>query len=171
MKNKNMLMVMGLLLSSTAIFAGDVNKHGANIIKVSDDQETALCACGMQVKVTDATPAVEVDGEFYYVCSDGCKTKFSENSSTMKTDLDKKVLKAKIDNGMMGNVFKVKDSGELVAKCACGMDVAVNDSTVSRVYDGHTYYLCGEHCAAMFDKNANKVIKAATGKVKELKAH
>ncbi len=171
MKNKSMLMVMGLLLSSSVIFAGDVHKHGANIIKVSDDQETALCACGMQVKVTDATPAVEVDGESYYVCSEGCKTKFSENISTMKAALDNKVLKARIDNGMMGNVYKVNDSGEMVAKCACGMDVTASDTAISRVYDGQTYYLCGEHCAEMFDKNANKVIKAATGKVKELKAH
>ncbi|MBN2413611.1 YHS domain-containing protein [candidate division KSB1 bacterium] len=66
----------------------------------------------------------------------------------------------KAELGTLGNVYAVSETGEKTAKCACGMDLKVNDSTVKREYNGQTYYICSDKCAAVFDKDPKKFIDA-----------
>lgn len=42
--------------------------------------------------------------------------------------------------------------GETATDPVCGMTVAVNADSITRDYDGKTYYFCGEHCANNFAK-------------------
>ena len=42
--------------------------------------------------------------------------------------------------------------GETATDPVCGMTVAVNADAITREHDDKTYYFCGEHCAANFDK-------------------
>ena len=147
-----------ILALAAGVSAGDKHQHqhkhdmkhdkhhkAQNIIKVDEEgNKTALCACGMEFAVTEKTGKLEKDGKTYYLCSDGCKAKVSKSASTMLPALDVKVMAKKADMGTLGNVHTVSESGEMTAKCACGMDVKVSDKTVKREHNGQTYYMCNE---------------------------
>jgi YHS domain-containing protein len=57
----------------------------ANVKSVKGSDPSARLAidpvCGMTVAAVASTPSVERDGETYYFCCEGCKTKFEEAGS------------------------------------------------------------------------------------------
>jgi len=159
--NSALLVIFAL---AAGVSAGDKHHHhhdAQNIIKVDEKgNKTALCACGKEVAVTEKTSKLEKDGKTYYLCSDGCKAKVSNSASTMLPVIDTKVMAKKAEMGTLGNVHTVSESGEMTAKCACGMDVKVTDKTVKREHSDQTYYMCNDDCAAHFDKDAEKFVNA-----------
>jgi len=170
MKTLNMF---GAFLLAFAIiaFAGNVeHKHGANVYKVdSDGKEYAVCACGQKMEVDKNTAKAEYKGSTYYFCGPGCKANFDKSTEKVIGAFEVQVGKAKAEEGLLGNVYKVDDEGNKMAKCGCGMDVKVDDNTVSRTHENHTYYLCSNQCAGMFDKKPDKVIGAIDKAIKSTK--
>ncbi len=154
------------LVGISLLYAETKQSHEPNVIKVDKDgNKIALCGCGQEVKVTSATAKVVDGDDTYYVCSDKCQQTFSQNLSKMKPALQLKVEKAKAKAGTMGNVYHVGEDGAMTAVCACGKDVKVSDKTVSRTWNGETYYLCSDGCAAQFDKTPAKVAEMSKKQV------
>lgn len=66
-----------------------------NVYHVGEDGAlTAKCACGMDVKVTDKTISRTLNGEKYYLCSDGCAAQFDKNPAKV-AKMAKKEMKHK----------------------------------------------------------------------------
>lgn len=40
----------------------------------------------------------------------------------------------------------------------CGMSVSVGEGTLSKEFDGKTYYFCSEHCASSFEKEPHNFV-------------
>ena len=163
-----MIVFSSILVLAIAMvaFAGD-HKHGANVYKTdASGVEHAVCACGHKLEVGENTIKFEYEGQTYYLCGEGCKAHFEESAQTVKEALEIQVAKAKAHEGLHGNVYKVDDEGNSTAKCACGMELKVDSETTSRSHGGHTYYLCSEQCAGMFDKMPDKVIGAMNKNIK-----
>lgn len=167
MKTLNIFSILMLAIAVIA-FTGDVeHKHGANVYKIDADEiEHAVCACGHKIDVDKSTVKSEYKGQTYYLCGEGCKAHFEKSAEKVVGVFDTQVAKAKAEEGLLGNVYKVDDKGDRTAKCGCGMDVKVDAETTSRSNDGHTYYMCSDKCAAMFDKMPDKVIGAMNKEIK-----
>jgi len=128
---------------------------------------SAVCACGMEFKVTDTTPFVEKDGKKYFACSEACAEKIKADPDKMLPVMEMKAKEARTKTKVGGNVMSIDDEGAKQAMCTCGMGMKVSESTVTREVNGETFYFCNEKCAEAFDKDPEGACKVMHEKMME----
>ncbi len=97
--------------------------------------------CGMTVDPKTAKQKAEHDGETYYFCSAGCKTKFT-------ADPDKYLAKQHTDQQTTGATDPV-----------CGMSVDPATAQHKAEHGGQTYYFCCNGCRTKFAADPEKYLK------------
>jgi hypothetical protein len=174
------MFALGILTISGLAMAEDYHQaHGEyqgydhaaclnNVVSVdADGNKTALCGCGMEFKVSDKTPSMNVDGMTVYACSDGC-------AATM-SGMDKKMMDGKIgelkmavaeNKGLATNAAMM--DGKMTATCPCGMSVEVNDKTPFVVENGVKVYTCCDDCLNSFSSADVKIREDAEMKARKM---
>lgn len=134
-----------------------------NVIKVTGGEKTALCVCGMEVKVTDKTPTFEHRGMTIYTCSEGCKEKLAKATPDEMRKLmgpfHEKLRAVKYATN------EVEKGGKKVATCACGKTFDVTDQSPSITENGVRMYCCSAACEEHLMKMPAAERAAAEAKV------
>ena len=97
--------------------------------------------CGMTVDPATAKHKAEHNGETYYFCSAGCKTKFT-------ADPEKYLTKQNAEQDATG----AKDP-------VCGMSVDPATAQHKAEHNGSTYYFCCNGCKTKFSADPEKYLK------------
>ncbi len=126
---------------------------------------SAVCACGMEFKVTDKTPSIEKDGKKYFVCSEECAEKIKADPDRIIPIMEMKAKEVRKAAKVGGNVMCHDEKGAKLAMCSCGAEMTVGESSVERIHDGETFYFCCEGCAKKFDEDPAAACKAMQGKM------
>lgn len=134
-----------------------------NITKVTGAAKTALCVCGMEVKVTDKTPVFEHRGMTIYTCSEGCRDKLAkatpDEMRPIMGPFHEKFRAVKYATN------EVEKGGKNVATCACGMTFDVTEQSPSITENGVRMFCCSPGCAEHLLKMPAAERAAAEAKV------
>lgn len=131
--------------SATDVQLGTLMHAMNNVVAVKDGHKTALCGCGKEFEVTEATPKMDANGMTFYCCGPEChehamKSSPEESAKGMAEWQKAFAAKELVSNEMM------KD-GKKMATCACGQTFEVTDKTCCVVEDGMKLSTCCNGCA------------------------
>ncbi|MFC2150127.1 hypothetical protein ACFLQV_01360 [Calditrichota bacterium] len=113
----------------------------------ADGNRTALCGCGMEVKVSDTSTKVMNGDMTFYTCSQGCADMMGKMSEAEKKDAMMKWHDNFKTHKLASNAM-MKD-GKNMATCGCGMVFEVNNEHVL-IDNGMKIHCCSEKCHSMF---------------------
>lgn len=136
-----------------------------NVVKIDDEgKRTALCGCGMEINVDDKTVFYKDDKLTFWACGDNCKNMMANATDEERTMMMGAWHTKFAAYELADNTFMKDDV--LMAKCACGAEIVVDDKTLKVVENGMKVYCCGPGCHDMFtamndDKRLEVEIKAA----------
>ncbi len=143
----------------------DHDHHAHNVAKALD------LVCGMTVNSATAKHSAEHNGETYYFCSAGCKTKFT-------ADPEKYLAKQQAQQGHShccghdhGHHHDAGKATDLATDPVCGMSVDTATAKHTAEHAGKTYYFCSAGCKTKFSADPEKYLakqraeQAAAGKV------
>lgn len=124
-----------------------------NVVKMDQaGKRTALCCCGYEFTVTDNAPVFARGGTNFYMCGEGCKEvaakESQEESEKTYAAWEKKYSAATLWNNLMTR------DGKQMAKCGCGAEFTVKETTPVVLENGMKMYCCGDGCHEHFLKMA-----------------
>jgi len=138
-----------------------------NVIAVSEGHKTALCGCGKEFEVTDATPTMDMAGTTFYCCSQECHDHAAKATAEESAKGMADWQKSFVGKGMLTNAAMV--DGKNMATCACGQAFEVTAKSPCVAENGMKMSACCDGCASHVAKAApeeraammNKVMKTA----------
>ena len=137
-----------------------------NVVKMDmEGKRTALCCCGAEFTVTATAPTVEDAGTTYYMCGDGCREMYMKSSKEeqTKTHADWRVKYDQVS--LATNTWMADD--KKMAKCGCGAEFTVTETSPIVMENGMKSYCCGAGCHEHFMKmSANDRMSAELGMLK-----
>ena len=118
--------------------------------------------CGMKVFERPDALHREHNGTTYYFCSPGCAAKFEADPERFFRNPGSMPMQP--PKTMMPVMQPSAPSGKLLGiDAVCGMKVFEKPGVTSREQGGTTYYFCSPSCAARFEADPERFIKAPGG--------
>lgn len=144
-----------------------------NVYTVKDGHQTALCGCGKEFEVTEATPKMDANGMTFYCCSQECHEHAMKSTPEEMAAGMKEWQKAFSGKEMLSNAMLT--DGKQMATCACGQTFEVNANSPCVVENGMKMSACCGGCAEHVMKAApeergammKKVMKTASLEAKQ----
>ena len=107
--------------------------------------------CGMNVDQAKAAGRSEHNGQAYYFCCSGCKTKFDANPEQYLGKND--------SPQMYGGGLVTLAARPAAVDPVCGMKVDPAKAAGRSEHNGTTYYFCNPGCKTKFDANPGQYVK------------
>lgn len=153
-----LVMLMGCALISAAV-AKDMPKSESshkqiplnNVVKTDKDgKQTALCCCGHEFTVTETAPTYTRGGTTFYMCGEGCREAVMKESQA-ESEKTYAEWETKYSAATLWSNVITRD-GKPMAKCGCGAEFTVKETTPVVLENGMKLYCCGDGCHEHFLK-------------------
>jgi len=119
-----------------------------NIVKFgADGNHTAMCGCGMEITVNDKTLSSNIGETKFYACSQGCADMVTNVSDKEKMEMMTMWKTISVIHVLASNAME--KGTKQIATCGCGMEVTVDDHTISFAENGVKLYFCSKGCQNM----------------------
>ncbi|MBK6767371.1 MAG: hypothetical protein IPG71_14085 [bacterium] len=116
-----------------------------NVTAIAEGHTLALCGCGMEFEVTDASPKLEMNGTTFYCCSQACHDHASKASAEESATSMAEWQKVFSGKGTLTNAAMV--DGKNMATCACGQTFEVTSKSPCVAENGMKMSACCDGCA------------------------